>query len=108
MNEQHTDADETRLRELLVRSRPAPSLPPRFQDGVWRRIEDGEAPSQSAGSLGWLDTLAVWVMRPRLAFAIAAMVMLAGVLFGAHEGTQVARQDAQARYLAMVAPNSLR
>jgi hypothetical protein len=34
--------------------------------------------------------------------------MLAGVLLGSHDGVQTARHDAQARYLAAVAPNSLR
>jgi hypothetical protein len=38
---------------------------------------------------------------------VAALV-LAGVLLGTYYGTQVARQDAQARYLAAVAPNLLR
>jgi hypothetical protein len=108
MNEPNLNPEDARLSALLRQSRAAPSLPPRFQEGVWRRIEDGEVPVRSAGAAGRLDTLAAWVLRPRLAFATIAMVILAGTLLGAREGAQAARQDAQARYLAAVAPNPLR
>jgi hypothetical protein len=47
-------------------------------------------------------------LRPRLALAAAAALMVAGALLGVREGSQLAKQDAQARYLAVVAPNSLR
>jgi len=64
--------------------------------------------SKSIGSIAWLDALAALILRPRLAFATVATLILAGVLLGTYQGTQVARQDAQAHYLAIVAPNSLR
>jgi hypothetical protein len=101
-------ASDAKLGALLRESRIAPALPPRFQEGVWRRIEDAVAPSKSIGSIVWLDALAALMLRPRLAFATVATLMLAGVLLGTYQGTQVARQDAQARYLAVVAPNPLR
>ena len=56
----------------------------------------------------WLDALAALVLRPRFAFATVSALVLAGVLLGTYNGTQVAQQEAQARYLAVVAPNSLR
>jgi len=59
-------------------------------------------------SASWLDALAVLILRPRLAFATIAVLMLAGVLLGSHDGVQTAQHDAQTRYLAAVAPNSLR
>jgi hypothetical protein len=99
------EAGDARLGSLLHASRPSPALPPRFQDGVWRRIEEAEAPAKSES---WLDALAVLVLRPRFALATVSALVLAGVLLGAYDGTQVARQDAQARYLAAVAPNPLR
>lgn len=99
------EAGDTKLSALLRQSRVSPSLPPRFQENVWRRIEDAEA---SAKSISWLDALAGLVLRPRFAYATVAVLVLAGALLGAREGTQVAKQDAQARYVAMVAPNSLR
>ena len=99
------EASDTKLRALLQSARVAPPLPPRFQENVWRRIEDAEAPAKSAT---WLDAVAAVILRPRFAYATMAALILAGVLLGAREGNQIARQDAQARYLAMVAPNALR
>ena len=108
MNEMNLDPSEGRFRALLRESRATPSLPPRFQENVWRRIAEAEAPAKSAGNAGWLDALVAGVLRPRLAFATIATLMLAGVLLGAHGGAEAARQDAQARYVAAVAPNSVR
>ena len=96
---------EQKFKSLLREGRPAPSLPPRFQENVWRRIEVAAAPVHSES---WLDALAVLILRPRLAFAAAAVLLVAGGWLGAQEGSQTARHDAQARYVAYVAPNALR
>ena len=100
--------DDVKLSALLREARVSPSLPPRFQENVWRRIEHTEAPDPAAGRIAWLDTLAALVLRPRFAYATVATLMLAGILLGTHQGAQAAKQDAQARYVALVAPNSLR
>ncbi len=105
MNTENFTPGDARLVALLRASRPSPSLPPRFQEGVWRRIEDAAAPVKPES---WLDALAMLVLRPRFAFATVSALVLAGVLLGTYNGSQVARQEAQAHYLAVVAPNSLR
>lgn len=97
--------NDAKLGELLNSVRVSPALPPRFHENVWRRIENAES-SKKSGT--WLDALAALILRPRLAFATAAMLLLAGGFLGAHEGSQAARQDAQTRYITSVAPNSLR
>ena len=97
-------ADDEKLSALLRQGGDSPPLPPRFQEGVWRRIEN--AATVEAGS--WLDALAVLVLRPRFACAAAAALILAGALLGARQGAQAAKQAAQARYVALVAPNPLR
>lgn len=102
---ENMNPEDTKLSALLRQTRPSPSLPPRFQENVWRRIEDAEVP---AASVSWLEALAGLVVRPRLAYATVAALLLVGMLLGVHEGTQAAKQDAQARYVASVAPNSLR
>jgi hypothetical protein len=99
------EASETRFREVLRTARPSPLLPPRFQENVWRRIEDAEVPAKSGS---WLDAFATLVLRPRFAYATVATLVLAGVLLGTYQGAQTARHNEQARYLAAVAPNSLR
>ena len=102
------EASDARLGALLRESRVSPALPPRFQEGVWRRIEEAAAPTKSTGGIAWLDALITLVLRPRFALATATVLIAAGALLGVRDGNQMAHQDAQARYLAMVAPNSLR
>ena len=102
---ENMNPSDTKFREVLRAARPSPSLPPHFQENVWRRIEDAAAPAK-AGS--WLDALAALVLRPRFAYATVTALVLAGVLLGTYQGAQTAKQDAQARYVAMVAPNPLR
>ena len=108
MNKENINPNEARLGTLLRASRPAPTLPPHFQEGVWRRIEKAAAPAKATGGITWLDALAALVLRPRLAMATATVLIVAGALLGVRDGNQMAKQDAQARYLAVVAPNSLR
>lgn len=105
MKENHNHPDDAKISALLRPARVSPALPPRFQQNVWRRIEKNELPAP-AGS--WLDALAAVVLRPRFAFAAAAVLLLAGVFAGALDGRQLARHDAQMNYLAAVAPASVR
>ena len=98
--------NDSKLSDLLRESRRSPALPPRFQENVWRRIEDAEAPVVESGS--WLDAVAALVLRPRFAFATVTALVLAGVLLGTYQGAHTTRQHEQERYLALVAPNSLR
>jgi hypothetical protein len=100
----NSDSNNARLSALLRAARPAPALPPRFQENVWRRIEAAPAPAAAH----WLERLAAWILRPRHALATAALLLLAGVMLGAHEGSLAVRQDAQARYLANFMLDSLR
>jgi hypothetical protein len=95
--------DDAKLRALLRESRLAPELPPRFQDAVWRRLERAEAPAAN-----WLDALAAWFLRPRLAFATAAAMLLLGISLGIAQGASHADELAKARYLDSVSPPALR
>jgi hypothetical protein len=107
MNQENINPEDARLTALLRASRVSPALPPRFQEGVWRRIEKTTAPVKSTGVIAWLDALAALVLRPRLALATAVVLIVAGATLGVHAGNQIAHRDAQARYLAVVAPNPL-
>jgi len=90
------NSNDDKLSGLLRESRLSPMLPPRFQENLWRRIEDAEAPVKSEP---WLDPLAALILRPRFEFATAAVLLFAGITLGALDGSQVARHDAQTRYL---------
>jgi hypothetical protein len=107
MNKKNIDPEDARLGALLCESRISPALPPRFQEGVWRRIEEAAVPAKSTGGITWLDALAALVLRPRFALVTAVVLIVTGTTLGVHAGGQMAHQDAQARYLAVVAPNPL-
>lgn len=106
MNEPNLDPENAKLGRLLRETRVTPPLALRFQQDVWRRIENAE--EGAAASPAWLDRVAGWVLRPKLAFAAVTVLVLAGAVLGAREGAQSAMQDAQARYVASVVPDLLR
>jgi hypothetical protein len=106
MNHEFQKPDDGKLRAILRESRPAPALPPRFQEAVWRRIERAEAPAEPPATLSWLDLVVERLLRPRLALAGLSLLLLAGVITGVLSNVSPDRQAAQARYLAAVAPNS--
>lgn len=108
MNDSEPRPTEQKLSELLRTVRPAPDLPPRFQENVWRRVDDAARRDLPAGTGRWLNGLAGWILLPRRALAVAAVLVLTGVGLGWSQGEHLAQHDAQARYLAAVAPNSLR
>ena len=105
MIENHNQSEDAPLGALLRPARVSPELPPRFQQNVWRRIEDAEVPAKFES---WLDALAALILRPRFALAAAAGLLLAGVFAGMLDGRQLARHDAQMNYLAAVAPHAAR
>lgn len=107
MKTPNQDPADGTLSSLLRESRSSPGLPPRFQENVWRRIEALETRSAPDASVTWIDAFAVWLMKPRFALAGVAVLLLSGVLLGSIEGTTQARQHAQERYLAAVAPAAL-
>lgn len=108
MDEERFNPEDAKLSALLRESRARPALPPRFQEGVWRRIEETEAPLEKSRGRSWLEAIVAGALRPRFALAAAVALIAAGSLAGAQQGLQRARQEAQARYLAVEAPNSLR
>ena len=96
------NAPDQKLTALLREARTAPALPPRFQQNVWRRIEDAEAPATAET---WVDAVAAFILRPRFAAAAATVLLLAGMLAGTMDGRQNARHEARMNYLASVAPH---
>jgi hypothetical protein len=108
MKDTMMEPDDARLHSLLGEARSAPPLPPRFQEAVWRRIERDGLSAAGPSVPVWLDRAVGWLLRPRIAMAgLAALVLVSG-LAGGLSTLNTARQSAQARYLAAVAPQPLR
>jgi hypothetical protein len=106
MNDSIPGPDD-RLRALLREARPTVSVGPGFQDRVWRRIERLER-DEPARASSWLARAAALILQPRMAGALALVMVLVGAGIGAAQGNLAARQAAQARYVATIAPSPVR
>jgi hypothetical protein len=103
---QNDETDEARLRTLLRQCRPEAQLPAGFQDAVWRKIERAQAPKLTLADR--LDQLSGWLLRPRLALALAVVMLAGGVTAGIAQGEGAASSIAREKYLASVNPSGLR
>lgn len=101
MNPPPAPNSDPELSKLLRAAHPAPSLPPRFQEGVWRRLERSERPIPT---VAWVDRLIATLFRPAYASLGLAAVLLAGVWTGSRGDAIQGRRTEQARYLAAVSP----
>ncbi len=108
MKNQVQPPDDGRLRALLRESRPAPDLPPGFQNAVWRRIDRLQAPRETVSLAAWLDLAVTWLLRPRLALAGVAVLLLIGISIGTFQGSRLADDLAKQQYLASVSPLTTR
>ena len=108
MNDHGFESNEGRLRRVVRQSRPIPALPPRFQESVWRRIERDDIETGYLRSPLRLERWVAWLLRPRLAIAAAALLVLLGGVMGVVDGTAEARQAARDQYVASVAPPAIR
>jgi hypothetical protein len=101
--------DDAPLRALLQEWKPQSSLPPRFLEQVWRRIERAEtspAPSISLPTVlaNWIATL---LPRPALATAYVAVLLVIGASVGwsqARQETARVTSNLSARYVQSVDP----
>jgi hypothetical protein len=100
MSENMMQAGDEKLTKLLRATRPVAALPPGFQNEVWRRIEKGEEPQA-----GIVELLAGWFLRPRLATAGLAAVVLLAAGAGAMHGIKSGEREARDKYVASVDPS---
>ncbi|HEV2319891.1 MAG TPA: hypothetical protein VGV18_09085 [Verrucomicrobiae bacterium] len=106
MNSNGPFEDDKSLRKILSEWHVNAALPPRFQEQVWKRIEDAEMRAPNLWTMIWVRTVAIF-NRPAFAVAYLAMVLLIGAIAGHQQGqskTEQVRSDMQARYVQMVDP----
>jgi hypothetical protein len=107
MNTNEPSAEDKALRKLLEEWRMETSLPPQFQDSVWRRIEHSQAPALPSV----LVVIAHWFgsVLPRPAFAVAylSVLLAGGATFGwaeARKDTTHIKDDLSQRYVRVLDP----
>lgn len=101
MNPSTEPTPDPELRALLRAAHPAPGLPPRFQEGVWRRLDRSE---RTAPAPSWFESFVAGLFRPAFASIGLAAVILAGVGLGLRDPEVNNLRTEQARYLAAVSP----
>jgi hypothetical protein len=95
------------LRQALREWKVDASLPPRFQEGVWRKIERSQARPEVPDWLALFRYFSALLRRPALAFAYVTTLLLVGLLAGYWQ-SQVANAHTEemlsARYIQMLDP----
>jgi hypothetical protein len=109
MNTNQPRHEDEPLRALLKEWKAKPSLPPSFQEQVWRRIEQAEAQPTISVTLWtvWTNWIAAVLPRPALATAYLAVLLATGATVGWAQARQVTGRvsdDLSARYVRLVDP----
>ena len=109
MNTNGPRHEDEPLRALLKEWKVTTSLPPSFQEQVWRRIERAEAQPIISVPFWtvWTDWIAKALPRPALAIAYVAVLLAIGATVGwaqARQETERVSDDLSARYVRSVDP----
>ena len=101
--------NDTKLSNLLREWKTDASLPPRFQEGVWRQIESESAARAKRPSV--FDVFAHWIgtllPRPAMATAYVAVLLAVGVSAGwaqAHQTNARVKGELGDRYVRVLDP----
>jgi len=104
-----SESNDEKLSKLLRAWKPESSLPPRFQEGVWRKIESTQtsyttSPSAWGVFAHWIATL---LPRPALATAYVAVLLTIGATAGwaqAHQTNARVKGELGERYVRVLDP----
>jgi hypothetical protein len=101
--------NDEKLSRLLRESKADAPLPPRFQEGVWRRIESSA--SARVRQVSWGDMFAHWLgailPRPAMATAYIAVLLTIGITVGWAQAQQTnarVKADLSERYVSVLDP----
>jgi hypothetical protein len=107
MNTKKPANNDEALRKLLKEWRMETTLPSRFQERVWERIEREEMPVQPSLRLVIAHWISAVLPRPALAASYVAVLTVVGVTAGwvqAHEATTHVRDELSQRYVRVLDP----
>lgn len=107
MNTNETGDRDEPLRQLLKEWRTESSLPPRFQEQVWQRIERAQSPASPSLRLVIAHWIGAVLPRPALAASYVAFLAVIGVTVGwtqAHQTNSHIRDELSQRYVQVLDP----
>ena len=107
MNTNEPDNRDDPLHKLLKEWRAESSLPPRFQEAVWRRIERAQSPTPPSLRLVIAHWIGAVLPRPALAASYMAALLIVGVTAGwaqAHQSNTHVRDELAQRYVRVLDP----
>jgi hypothetical protein len=107
MKANQTPEDDRALGQVLREWKVKAPLPPRFQDGVWRRIERAERQVEPGTWARLARMLETGLLRPRFALAYLAVLLAMGVLGGTFAAQATSRRlnaDLGLRYVQSLDP----
>jgi hypothetical protein len=100
------DRDDA-LRKLLKEWRMETSVPLRFEEQVWRRIERAQLPSPPSLRLVIAHWIGAVLPRPALATSYVAALLVVGLTTGwaqAHQANTHVRDELSQRYVRVLDP----
>jgi hypothetical protein len=102
------DDHDPALDSLLRQWKVEPPLPPRFQEGVWRRIARAEKAAPSGAPLGgWIAWAQGFLSRPSWAASYVTALLVGGFVLGWARGLEKTARVEKAlssRYVQVVDP----
>jgi len=101
-----SEHDES-LRQLLAQWKIKESLPPRFQESVWRRVQAEELRHRRGLWNRLLNSLEATFSQPAMAVSYATVFLVAGLVAGSWQGHQAndgLRAELGMRYIRSVDP----
>jgi hypothetical protein len=106
MKPKNSSPDDRQFDQLLHEWKVGSTLPPRFDEQVWRRIAAEETPASNPANLlgNWITRL---VTRTSFAFSYATILLLAGLLAGLWQARETSHRTSEtlsARYVQMIDP----
>ena len=107
MKPNHSPEDEGRLREVLAIWKVDATPPPRFEERVWKRIEQRETQPTVGAWAQLLNQIAASLAKPRLAVSYVTILLAAGLLVGFWQGQLAkarAAENLSARYVQLLDP----
>jgi hypothetical protein len=107
MKPKNLPEEEPRLREVLTAWKVDATLPPRFQERVWQRLERRTAQSPASAWAQLVNEIGLALARPRLAVSYVTALLAVGLLAGfwqAQSAKARAGENLSARYVQLLDP----